>query len=142
MLHAVVVSDVQPAAFVALGTSPTGPINRYWLSVLAEVDSVAKRKLSNDMVHVRTGTLRSSQQTPFVMVAGGKLVGVAQNIAKYARYVHDGTKPHEIRPRHGKLLAGWSHNGAPVFTPLVNHPGTKARPWLRDALSEVMARRA
>lgn len=124
----------------ALGTDPSGPIRLFWLRTMADIDATAKRKLSNDVVHVRTGNLRSSQQMPFVTVRGGQLVGVAQNIAAYAFFVHEGTRAHEIRPKRGKVLTGWSYGGKPVFTPLVHHPGTKARPWLRDSVVEAIAR--
>ena len=83
-------------------------------------------------------------------------------------YVDEGTKPHVIVPRHGRVLrfavggrakttpgritaGGGSPGKDVVFTPRVNHPGTKARlftkqiakmwqrgtaPYIRQALEE------
>ena len=51
----------------------------------------------------------------------------------YAIYVHEGTRPHPIVGR--PLLAFfWDRIGAFVVLPRVNHPGTSAQPFLRDAL--------
>ncbi len=63
--------------------------------------------------------------------------------AGYAAYVEFGTRPHVIRPRKGRFLA-WPANasgrrlsgrartnaGPMVFARKVNHPGTKAQPFL------------
>lgn len=123
---------------VALGKHPDGAITRFWLRLLADVDARAKRKLSNDYLHVRTGNLRSSQQTPFITYDGDTIIGVAQNVATYAAALHNGSRPHEIRPRRVKMLRFPGRDGAPTFRSLVHHPGTKAKPWLRDALNETI----
>lgn len=73
--------------------------------------------------------------------AGTATVGTTHKIF---RYVNDGTKPHIIRPRRKAALRFGSvfvaktipnsltsgagkRGGTPVFTTIVNHPGTKAR---------------
>jgi hypothetical protein len=50
-------------------------------------------------------------------------------LTPYAVWVHDGTKPHEIRPKNKKALKT-------PFGPRkkVNHPGTKANPYLQNAV--------
>lgn len=50
-------------------------------------------------------------------------------LTPYAVFVHDGTKPHEIRPKNKKALKT-------PFGPRkkVNHPGTKANPYLQNAV--------
>ncbi len=50
----------------------------------------------------------------------------------YAVYVYYGTKPHEIRPKKKKGL----ETPYGVFTK-VQHPGTKAQPYLEDALDAI-----
>lgn len=125
-------------ALIGLGR-PGGGVYTHWLKLMAKVDRKAKMFLSNDMVNVRTGNLRSSQQVPTVQILGTVLSGQAVNIAKYARFVHDGTRPHAINATNKNVLTGWTFAGAPVFTPSVWHPGTQARPWLRRALTETMA---
>lgn len=137
-----VTMQVTQAQLVSLGSSPTGPIRLYWLRIMADIDRTAKRKLSNQMVHVRTGNLRSSQQMPVVSLRGAELLGVAQNIAAYAYFVHEGTRAHEVRPRKGKFLTGWTYKGAPVFTRVSHIPAQPGRPWLRESVIEVLARSA
>lgn len=126
-------------ALLAVG-APGGPVYNHWVMLMARIDMTAKRKLSNDMVNVRTGNLRSSQAAPVIIVRGNTIVGVAENTAAYAYYVHEGTRPHEIRPVRAKVLRFTPRGAqAPIFRPLVNHPGTRARPWLRTAMEEVLA---
>lgn len=126
-------------ALIDLGRPPNGPVYRRWLQIMARIDATAKRKLSNDMVHVRTGNLRSSQQMPVVVLVGSRIIGSAVNRATYAAAVHEGTVAHDIFPRKADgFLTGWTYNSAPVFTPVVHHPGTAGRPWLRDSLVEVI----
>lgn len=55
------------------------------------------------------------------------------NNARYAMAVHDGTPPHEIRPRRKQAL-WWEGAAHPVAR--VSHPGTQARPFLYRALLE------
>jgi hypothetical protein len=59
---------------------------------------------------------------------------------EYAAMVNDGTKPHVIRPKNAKVLR-FNVGGQVVFARVVNHPGTRARPFLDRALREVAAQR-
>lgn len=52
--------------------------------------------------------------------------------APYARFVHDGTRPHRIVPRTRRALA-WPGADHPVRA--VNHPGYRGNPFLTDALT-------
>jgi hypothetical protein len=59
--------------------------------------------------------------------------------ATIAFYHHEGTRPHVIRPRRRKALRFLSSRaGGIVFARRVFHPGTRANPFLRDALREVI----
>lgn len=58
-------------------------------------------------------------------VQGRVYVGVP-----YAKHLEYGTKPHLIKAKRAKVLAG---NGK-VFGRVVNHPGTKAYPFWRPAV--------
>lgn len=78
---------------------------------------------------VRTGELRKS-------VRGERAVGSASATltfaaVDYARFVIDGTAPHEIRPRNKKALF-WPGAEHPVG--LVHHPGTRANDFVARAL--------
>lgn len=54
------------------------------------------------------------------------------DITPYAIFVHEGTKPHIIRPKNKKGLAN-KKTGA-FFGKEVHHPGTKANPYLQNAV--------
>lgn len=59
---------------------------------------------------------------------------------EYAPMVHDGTRPHVIRPRNARALR-FVVGGRVVYARVVHHPGTRARPFLDRALAEVTASR-
>lgn len=80
---------------------------------------------------VRTGRLRSSIRWRIV-VEGGRIAGIVSTDMDYARWVHDGTSAHKIRPRTKKAL--WWRGAYHPVRGEVNHPGTRARPFLTDAL--------
>lgn len=81
----------------------------------------------------RTGALESSIRTLFqppmtvIVQAGGGGAG-------YGAYVHGGTKAHVIRAKNKKLLRWPSPAGGFFSKREVNHPGTKADPFLFNAL--------
>lgn len=88
---------------------------------------------------VDSGALRNSHVAEPIKVSGDKVTteisvegGAKQD---YAMYVHEGTKPHVIKPRRKKVLS-WKGPEGRVFATAVNHPGTEPRPWLRLALQE------
>lgn len=84
-----------------------------------------------------SGALRNSHLAEPIKVSGGKVTTEisAEGGAKqqYAMHVHEGTRPHVIKPRRKKVLS-WKGPEGRVFASSVNHPGTPARPWLRRAL--------
>lgn len=63
-----------------------------------------------------------------------KLSGVLYNRQPYAVYVHEGTRPHEIRPRDKKVLA--NRRRGQFFGKLVHHPGTQANPFFARAVEK------
>lgn len=77
---------------------------------------------------VKTGNLRRTI-TSHVEAGGNR--GIVGTNARYARAVHDGTKPREIRPVRAKALF-WKGAKHPVKR--VRHPGTKGNPFLERAL--------
>lgn len=60
----------------------------------------------------------------------------------HAKYVHNGTRPHVIRVRPGKhsLRFFWLRVGGVVYPVRVQHPGTKANPFLARAMHQVWDR--
>lgn len=55
---------------------------------------------------------------------------------EYAPYVNDGTRPHRINARAGGVLR-FNVGGRTVYARYVNHPGTRAKPFLDRALREI-----
>jgi hypothetical protein len=79
-------------------------------------------------VPVKTATLQGSIQMRPAQEVGGGVEGVWGSFAvKYALHVELGTGPHVIRPVNKRMLY-WKGAKHPVY--YVNHPGTKARPYL------------
>lgn len=107
-----------------------------------------------------TGNLANSL-TMTIRARRTSVSGIVQTRVKYATFVHNGTKPHIIRARRaGALRFFWPKVGLVTVVPklkggltgvvrtkhgsyfrigkgFVNHPGTKARPWLYEALRHV-----
>lgn len=89
---------------------------------------------------VRTGHLgRSIREDPQRMLGPFHVTGGVTAHAKYAAAVHQGSRPHLIRPRRAKALHFFV-GGREVFTKLVRHPGSRARPFLLNAAARVIAR--
>lgn len=104
------------------------------------INEVKTGKLAGQMVRKQTGNLAASvrleQQTftdttaAVVIAAGGDSVGV-----KYARFVEEGTGPHEIVAKNGKALR-FMAGGNAIFRKRVKHPGTAPRPFMGDTMIE------
>lgn len=121
------------------------------LAALRLVTDVTRRVLNRAIIltPVKTGTLRAANNMRVKRDAAG-IVGEVFNDTAYSAAVHNGTKAHKITPKRAKVLRFKATKPAPkpakgkrkrkgniVYTPYVNHPGTKARPWLATALREV-----
>lgn len=90
--------------------------------ILAEMES---------RVPVKTGQLRQSLG---IKVSGDKvIIGPNTTQAPYAGYVEFGTKAHTIRPKKPGGVLVFNIGGTKVFTTKVNHPGTKAQPYVAPA---------
>lgn len=93
-------------------------------------------------VPVRTGNLgRQIGEGPVRMIGPRTAHGSVHDMADYALYVHEPTRPHLIRPRNAQALR-FQVGGRTVITKLVRHPGGKGRPFLRNAGLRVAAQEA
>lgn len=99
---------------------------------------------ANVLTPVRTGNLRSHNQMLPVRRTATKVTSGVENRAQYAAAVHDGARPHDIRPKRKRSRSGkrpamlrFKVGGKTVFARVVHHPGNKSRPWLTRALREV-----
>jgi hypothetical protein len=77
--------------------------------------------------------VRSSYLVQNWLWALGNLQGSWRPKATYAPYVEFGTAPHVIRAVNRRVLA--NKGTGQVFGPVVNHPGTKANPFMERILA-------
>lgn len=85
---------------------------------------------------VDTGRLRASIQYEIRNRALGVTGRLFSNVS-YADMVHDGTRPHIIRPRRPGGVLRFTVDGQVVYARFVRHPGTRGRPFLADAMRQV-----
>lgn len=86
---------------------------------------------------VRTGNLRRTIH----LARANAVEAVTVASARYAPAVELGTRPHIIRPRRRKVLR-FSAGGRVVFTQMVRHPGTKAKPFMVPGARRALAEQA
>jgi hypothetical protein len=84
------------------------------------------------IVPVDTGNLKMSIKV--VVMSRGRLeIGPDTLMAPYAWDVEYGTKPHVIEAKPGKVLR-FQAGGKVIYTRKVNHPGTRAQPYVRPVV--------
>lgn len=116
-------------------TGPQGIATRAVARMSRQVMNEATQRAPVD-----TGNLRRTIQTDPIQVQGNQVIGGVSVTANYARFVHDGTAPHVIRPRRARALRWQGAGGRAVFAMIVHHPGTRPRPFLLNALNRVASR--
>jgi phage gpG-like protein len=107
----------------------------------AKVTARAKGKLSDDVLHVRTGRLRRSVH--YVMTGSEAVpTAIVGTNVEYARIHEFGgqTAAHVIEAVNARVLA-WESGGQMRFAARVNHPGSRMpeRSFLRSALADEAA---
>lgn len=107
--------DALRAAFKKSPQIAEKNIQKAIIASAAEVQKNARR----GTVPWRTGNLVQSFGNGITI---GRLIARISPTARYAVYVHEGTKPHVIKPKTGKALF-WPGASHPVRS--VKHPGTK-----------------
>lgn len=122
------------ARLSAIAKAPKEMLREVGITAVADAKRIVPRQTGNLGRTIRIGSM---SDTHVEVKAGGQLsVG-------YAAAVEFGSKPHVIRPKLGKVLA-WGgprtlggrlrSGGRPThFAKVVNHPGTKPKPFLIPA---------
>lgn len=107
-----------------------------------EGDAAARQVVNRAKVlcPVDTGRLRASIRLERRSLLGLRMRWTVGSDVEYAAMVNDGTRPHKIRPKNAKALR-FVVGGRVVYARVVNHPGTKAQPFLDRALREVSSQR-
>jgi hypothetical protein len=122
------------ARMQALLRSPTGPVGLHLIERAEVVKQAARAKAPR-----RTGCLQESivKRVEEDAVTGFRIRIVCDTQScsptrtSYALWVHNGTQPHVIE---GNPTLSFMWHGERVFFSRVNHPGSKAQPFLADAL--------
>lgn len=127
------------ARLTAMGKAPREMLREVGIRGVAEAKHLVPRRTGNLGRTIRIGAI---SQTHVEIRAGGQL-----NVG-YAAAVEHGTRPHVILPKRAKALAwggartlgGRVRSGsAPTnFARRVNHPGTKAQPFLIPGLEKAL----
>jgi hypothetical protein len=103
--------------------SPTGMVGRHLRKIGLEILTGARA-----MVGVRTGNLRRSLHMRQGLRGRVQYVAVGSNLS-YAEAHHEGTRPHRIAPRDGRIMR-FNVGGTVVYARRIDHPGTKPRKYL------------
>jgi HK97 gp10 family phage protein len=99
--------------------------------IIIKVENSAKRNAPVNK-SFGGGNLRQSIRSQMT----GPMQGMVLVGAEYGIYVHEGTRPHEIRIRYKKVLA--NKRTGQIFGTLVHHPGTRPQPFLQQAIDDNM----
>ena len=106
-----------------------------------EWEALAKKKLSGDVLNVRTGALRSSVSHEIADDGDTVTVKVFSSGVPYAAIHEYGgvTKPHDIVPTKAKALH-FVMGGKDVFAKVVHHPGSRMpeRSYIRSSLTDLL----
>lgn len=104
-----------------------------------ELEATARQVMNRAKIlaPVDTGRLRASIRIESRRLLTLRSVYTIGSDVSYAPMVHDGTRPHQIRPRSPGGVLRFRVGGRVVYAKVVNHPGTRARPFLDDALRQV-----
>ncbi|WP_280505826.1 HK97 gp10 family phage protein [Nocardia farcinica] len=121
-------------------TPPVGAGQQAAVLATPRLDRFAERVVftAKRRVNVRSGLLRDSIGRTTARAEGTRVRVEVHARAEHAIYIHEGTRAHEIRPRHARALRFW-WRGRLVFRKRVWHPGYKGNPFLRDAITEELS---
>ena len=90
---------------------------------------------------VDTGRMAQAiKEDPIQSVTPFRVIGGITSHAPYSIFVHEGTRAHAI-PRSispGQKILKFSSGGQTVFRRSVNHPGTRPRPFLTNAVARTL----
>lgn len=105
-----------------------GETNAQFNKFSRDLVDIAHRWVQNEAPR-KTGKLKASVQKGYT--GNGGYVFVSKALCKYADYVIDGTRPHDITPKSKRAL---NVPGYGVFKK-VHHPGTKSNPFVDKAVT-------
>lgn len=104
-----------------------------------ELDATSRQVVNRAKIlaPVDTGRLRASIRVESRRLFTLRSVYTIGSDVFYAPYVNDGTRPHVIRPKSPGGTLRFRMGGRIVYAKYVNHPGTRPRPFLDDAIRQI-----
>lgn len=100
--------------------------------MVRETTNLAKARAPRDTGRLANSIGGSIQEAP------NSVRGTVGTRVKYSMAIHEGARPHKIRPRRegGTLKFYWARVGAVVYFKSVNHPGVGSTPFLTSSLAD------
>lgn len=92
------------------------------------------RRVEQEAIRRAPGTMKFGIRTSIQRGPGGEFRGVVRSTHPASIYVLNGTRPHMIFPRRPGGVLRFTVGGQVVFARYVSHPGTRAQPFLQEAL--------
>lgn len=120
-----------PAAWDNFTRSPTGEVGRDLIKRGEKLKQLARGSIKS-----KSGRLARSLTMNYYRGTLNPYVEVGSDL-EYSYFVHEGTKPHQIRPKtHRKLR--FNVGGKIVYVDKVDHPGTRPTKFLSRHLGSVV----
>lgn len=85
--------------------------------------------------HFITGQLENSIKSRCTS-SDNEFKAVIKAGASHGIFIEEGTRAHIIKAKKANFLRFYGKDGKPVFVKKVNHPGTKASPFMAPALDD------
>jgi hypothetical protein len=124
------------AVLQALERAPTTTVEEIRRALLESCRLVQQKAREKHRFRTKTGMLERSID---YQVDEGKCEGVIQinpTIAPYGKYVHTGTRPHDIVPKDKHSLRWAGPGNKFIFAKRVHHPGTQKDEFLYEAAEQ------
>lgn len=140
MIHGAIIGDRQLVERIRAAQPELRKSLRQTVEILSiKLLAKATAKVSDDVLHVRTGRLRRSLNER-ITESGNTVTGAVGTNVVYARILEFGgkTAPHDIYPKNAKALA-FQVGGKTIIRKMVHHPGSTIKPhsFLRSSLAEM-----
>lgn len=96
------------------------------------------RRVEAEAIRLAPGSMKLGIRVSIQRGPGGDFRGVIRSTHPASIYVLNGTRPHMIFPRRSGGVLRFTVDGRVVYARFVSHPGTKAQPFLQQALRSAL----
>jgi HK97 gp10 family phage protein len=116
----------------ALRRAPETTVKEIGIAVRKSGVIVTNAAIKESPVNKQTGGGQLRQNIRMILKTNTRAEVISN--ALYSHFVEGGTSPHTIIPRNKKALA--NKRTGQFFGKIVHHPGTRANPFMRRALTQ------